>query len=401
MYFPWRASTAHLLHLHGHPPPTPRVCWTLVDGQEVARMTEHTPAEEPVSPEAAEAGPKPTPWWRTRHVLVGAAAAVGAFAILQLALVIHVHYSYEGRYHSLFFPSSAFGLTKVEAEHGQMPVFHAGIQGWDGQFYYHMANDPFGLDPDTGKHIDNVTYRYQRVGVPLLTWAVARGTGQDFTTPFRYPTVQMAMASLGFGVLAGWLSALGVAWWWALCWLLAAGTVHSLFKGLPDAPADAAFAAAFVALWYRRLGWYSAFACLACLIREGYVVVPAAVFLLTAVGLLRWEGEPGLVRRTLLTALPVILVVCWAGYLAQHCGVALTSGQRSPPGRYGWPLQAFWACLMEARAHHLDDEFRYKLFSALTAVVVLALLLRNARRAPALLAVVPYALLMLCLGKII
>jgi hypothetical protein len=46
--------------------------------------------------------------------------------------------------------------------------------GYDGQFFYYIALNPFG-DLKDYRHIDNPPWRYQRIGYPLLAWLFSLG----------------------------------------------------------------------------------------------------------------------------------------------------------------------------------------------------------------------------------
>src|SRR5205814_1864536 len=139
--------------------------------------------------------------------------------------------------------------------------------------------------------------------------------GQTFTSAFVYHLVQLAGAAAGFGLLAGWLVAHGKPWWYALGWLAGVGPGYALLYGLPDPVGDAAFVATLIALWHRRLGWYALAATALCLVREGYVVVPFAVWVATVLNRWTWDCPAGYARRFAFTALPGAVVVGWAVYL--------------------------------------------------------------------------------------
>jgi hypothetical protein len=48
--------------------------------------------------------------------------------------------------------------------------------GYDGQFYYRIACDPFSTQPvAAGVHFDYPVYRLQRIGYPLLVWMLSLG----------------------------------------------------------------------------------------------------------------------------------------------------------------------------------------------------------------------------------
>src|SRR5262245_51336809 len=119
---------------------------------------------------------------RPNWILAATGVGVGVFLGLYAVLAAYTHYVFEGDYSGPLLISNMFGVPKAATENGVRPVYGSTDSGWDGQFYFHIANDPLGL-ADTAKHVDNVPYRYQRIGVPALSWAVSRASGHDFTWP--------------------------------------------------------------------------------------------------------------------------------------------------------------------------------------------------------------------------
>ena len=53
-------------------------------------------------------------------------------------------------------------------------VVYRNCPGYDGQFFYYIALNPFG-DLRDYRHIDSPAWRYQRIGYPLLAWLFALG----------------------------------------------------------------------------------------------------------------------------------------------------------------------------------------------------------------------------------
>ncbi|HEY2784264.1 MAG TPA: hypothetical protein VGJ05_04740 [Fimbriiglobus sp.] len=332
-------------------------------------------------------------------IRAGLIAGVGAFVVLFVLFANWVHHSFEGKYHGPFLASEVFGVPEAARAHGVGPVMTS-VPGWDGQFYFSMANDPLGR-ADTAQHVDSPTYRYQRIGVPAAAFAVSRLTGQSYTSAFVYHLVQLAGAAVGFGLLFGWLVHNGRAGWYALGWLAGAGPAYALLYGLPDAVGDAAFVATLLALWHRRLGWYAVAATTLCLIREGYTVVPFFVWLATATNRWSWNSTAGYARRFFLTALPGIAVLGWAVYLCLHFHVGLLSPERNPPGIYDWPLRAPLRCLLAYVREDNTEWVRYLVTSLFAVLVVLGSAVRVGRTHRAVWFAVPFVAVALCLGRIV
>lgn len=120
-------------------------------------------------------------------------------------------------YHIL--SSEKFGIPGDLVKHGLKPFYKGEDAGWDGQFYYYMANDIFATK-DTAAHIDVPSYRYQRIGLSLYTAIVAKIAGQDWVSLtlyfFSYLALIIAATVVGAGLLAtrGLLPDAGVTGRW-------------------------------------------------------------------------------------------------------------------------------------------------------------------------------------------
>jgi hypothetical protein len=325
--------------------------------------------------------------------------AAAAFALLFTAFTAWVHHTYAGHFDGPFHASHLFGLPDAELAAGLRPVYPYSSSGWDGQFYYHLANDPF-LRADTARHFDNPSYRAQRVGVPLLARALATLAGRSVVPPWLYHALQFGLTCLGFGVLTWWLRRQGKSPWYACAWLCGGGVQLSLPHGLLDAPADALFIAAFAALLSRRLAWYAVAAALLVLTREGFVVFPAAVFLATLCGRVAWD-RPNYWARLAITALPGVVLLAWTGYVAWRLGISLLAPERNIPGLTSKPFVAFWQRLVFDAQNNLLQEGWLTLVTGATLAVLTALALLRARRCLAMACALPFLLLTCCLGTII
>jgi hypothetical protein len=301
-------------------------------------------------------------------------AACLCFAGLQLILTLWCHHVFEGRYESLFLTSESFGLPQRLTDAGVRPVIHRddGHVGWDGQFYLFMADDPLGR-ADTAAHLDTVTYRYQRIGMPALAWLASRVMGQSPTSPWLYLTIQNLLVAIGCGMLVWHLDRLAVSPWLTLAWLASCGTLYTLLYGLPDAAADGLFAVAFVSLRTGKLKTFVIAATLLCLVREAYVLLPAAAFVATLVNKLAWPTTKA--KALAAVAIPVVPTLVWAIYLANHFGIGIGSAERNPAIATGLPFVEFAKSI--AHAWQIDDRqgvaYRAVSMGLLVAVLIGAL----------------------------
>ncbi len=344
-------------------------------------------------------------WW-------GIVWGLSAWIILEGAFIGWVHRNLEGDSHRAFLPGALFEIPEREKAAGFQSVCNI---GYDGQMYYWMSNDILGRR-DAHEHMDEVLYRYQRIGVPMLAGGLATLMGFELTPPLLYHTVQFGLTAAGFGALVYWLLANGLNPAFALGWLVSVGTLQSLWLGILDAPADALFVLTLLAVFAGRLWWYVPLATLLLLAREGYAAYAFAIFAVTvatriawtnAVGERRqlvrfaWRDVTGYWRPVVLTALPGIIMVGWTAYLAVNFHKSPIAA-RENPDMTNWPfymMVKYFGIFFERGNWY---ELRLLVVSAFTLVLVSVLLLRNVRRLPiALVCTLPYVLLTAALGKMV
>lgn len=129
--------------------------------------------------------------WTTRAV--DAMHALAACTVLFLVFSAWVHYALSGHYSWAVLPGANFGQPASLYAAGMTSVERV---GHDGQFYYFMANDPFASG-DAKSHMTDAPYRYQRIGIPIFAWALARCLGVYPTPAFLYHLVNFAFIAIG------------------------------------------------------------------------------------------------------------------------------------------------------------------------------------------------------------
>ncbi len=110
-------------------------------------------------------------------------------------------------------------------------LIHKGSVGYDGQFYYYIAHDPFILGQNYD-HIDFPAYRYQRIIYPLATWLLS------FGQPPLIPWMMVAVNLLGI-LLGTWffiliLKHFGLSPWYGLFYPASWGFLLCLLRSLPE-----------------------------------------------------------------------------------------------------------------------------------------------------------------------
>lgn len=357
-------------------------------------------------------------------ILSTAVFAVG----LTMLMGMWVHHAYQGNWWGPFLPSWTFGIPAVESAHGLEAL---DVEGWDGQFSYYVSNDLLGRF-DAPQHIDMPSYRYQRIGLPLLAAGAARLLGYDYTPPEIYHGVHLALMALGAGMLVSWLRQHKVAGAWTLGWILGAGTLHAFMHGLPDPAADALLLIAMITAWRGQLAFYLPAAIMLPLVREAFLSVIAMIWLLSCMGHICWgdknadtpspNGLHRLVDRAtwlgpklrawvtqcigrhavsaptiLLLSLPGVITVAWQVYMKLHFGIL--------PAREAYmmvdaPLVGIYQMLSRNLTHEWTLELPIFLFGVFTFVVGFVVVLRRCRQHVLFCALVPYFAVLTCVSKV-
>ena len=224
----------------------------------------------------------------------------------------------------------------------------ANSDGYDGQFYYRMAAQPFSLAQRAdGIAFDHPAKRMTRVLYPLLAWVAS--FGRAAAAAWAMFAVNLA----GLGVIA-WLTARLAARWdmpsW-VPWLLVAwpGFVVALTHDTTEIVSTAFLLASLAAYLDRRLVAYATLAGCAVLTRETTLAVCAGLLLHAAVS--RPAGGRARLAGVAACVAPFVAFVVWRQ-------VQAAMFQEAPQAHglaqdLGWPLlgaaRMLLACVTGAR----------------------------------------------------
>jgi hypothetical protein len=195
--------------------------------------------------------------------------------------------------------------------------------GFDGQFYYRLANAPFSTDRFVeGVRFDLPALRAQRVFYPLLAWGASLG-GRPGAVPWALLGVNLA-AMAAVGALSGGLArASGHHALWGLLIAAYPGFAYSLSLDLTEIVATACLLAGLLALRRRRYRAATIALVLAVLTRETTVIVPVGVLLAWGWGRTRatTPSRPRPDARAAATALVALAAfAAWQGWLWHRWG---------------------------------------------------------------------------------
>jgi hypothetical protein len=263
-------------------------------------------------------------------------------------------------------------------------IAHVKGKGYDGQFYYRFAFDPFDWHPTAfGITIDH-PYRYTRIGYSVAAWALSGG-GHGRVLPLVLVFVNLlgvaAMAWLG-GLLA---QEAGRHALWGLLFAAYFGLVVSVGRDTSEPLADACLLSGLLAYRHRRFALAAALITYAVFTNEPVLVLPVVLALTRLWQLGRRQARPG--APDLAWALPGFLYLLLQGI--QHVVVRGTAGGvADASANLTWPFTALVAGLdrdvHRMSWHHLGA-YDYNLieFAALMAFVVAGFLVLRSTTAPA------------------
>lgn len=328
--------------------------------------------------------------WRAAAVNLDSAVVALAISGFFVGVAVHGVKEHEGNYSGFLYLTPPFAAAPVLDDQPELRrSLVLARSGYDGQFMFLMAFDPFltRLDPPQySQVVDSPAYRYGRIGFSALTRLVSGGNPAAFTFTMVWLVV-LGHVAAGFFLLLLARQA-GASPWQALAYVLVPGFLVSVARALPE-PITAALLLAGLWAW---LGSRTrvAIACwsLSLLVRETGIILILAV---VAHGL--WTRRPRRDSLWLLTSF--VPMVAWRLYVGWRLAPAF--GARAwwdNPDDLTLPLLGFvrlWR--INDAAHGLGQAYNVVFPLLLIAAAVLAIAVWKARPGPAAGAAVAYALL--------
>jgi hypothetical protein len=256
--------------------------------------------------------------------------------------------------------------------------------GYDGQFFYRLALNPFNLAHTAyGIRVDR-PYRYMRIGYPWLTWLVS--FGQHVLVPGMLVVVNIAAIG-AIGYLGGMFARQGGRH--ALAGLLLPayfGLLTSLARDTAEPLAAACLLGGLLAVRARRPVLAGLLLAFGALTRETVMVAVAALAIVRIIGAIR--GGPGRARPgrdDLAWALPTAAFAVWQVVVKLAVGTfpLLNDGGRNAGAPFVAPLKALEFNLKHLSGHPFDQYNVWLLeLAILTLFAVAALLCLRSTNAP-------------------
>src|SRR5207249_3234378 len=123
--------------------------------------------------------------------------------------------------------------------------------GYDGQFYFAIAHDPFLTRPETAASLDDSALRYRRILYPLAAWLLAAGSWP--LLPYTLVAVNVIAATALVAIAALAASRAGRSPWWSLALAAFGGVWMPVARDLTE-PLQLVFLAAAMTAASATLG---------------------------------------------------------------------------------------------------------------------------------------------------
>lgn len=214
-----------------------------------------------------------------------------------------------------------------------------GYAGYDGQFYYRLALNPFNWSKTAYGITMDQNYRYTRIGYPFLTWLLSFGQHN------LVPLALVAVNILGVALMA-YLGAIfardnGRHALWGLAFAAYFGLAISVGRDTAEPLAEAMMLAGLLAYRRQRWAWSAAAFAYGAITRETILFAPAAIAVFRLIGFARRTARPGLPD------------LCWlmpaVGYgLMQVLGKLAVGGQSGIAADSGRNLSAPFAPMLRS-----------------------------------------------------
>jgi hypothetical protein len=194
--------------------------------------------------------------------------------------------------------------------------------GYDGQYVYRLARDPLThVATDFGSTLDRPSYRQERIGLPVVAWALSGLTGLSAMVTILLVN---ALAVVGIGWLAaGYAVRHDRSPMWGVLVAAGPGLLIALSRDLTE-PLAIFAALAGLFLWeQRRWAWAAVAFVVAVLTRETTLAIPAGIGIWTVAQGVR-GGRPALRERLprviALVVGPLAVLVAWQLWLTARWG---------------------------------------------------------------------------------
>jgi hypothetical protein len=190
---------------------------------------------------------------------------------------------------------SLFIMSGVKYSHpAQMSprISHVLAAGYDGQFYYRLALNPFNWHPTAYGITMDHNYRYTRIGYPLVAWILSAGQHR------LVPTVLVVINLICVAII-GWLGGKfaresGRHALWGLLFVAYFGLVISVGRDTSEPLADACMLGGLLAYRHSRYVLAALLVAYGVITNEPILVLAVAIALTRLYEMYRRRARPGM-----------------------------------------------------------------------------------------------------------
>ena len=199
-------------------------------------------------------------------------------------------------------------------------ISHVPLKGYDGQFYYRLALNPFNWHQTAYGITMDHPYRYTRIGYPLVAWILSLGQHR------LVPAVLVVINLICIGIV-GWLGGKfaresGRHALWGLLFVAYFGLVISIGRDTSEPLADACMLGGLLAYRHSRYVLAALLITYGVITNEPILVVAVAIAITRLYQMYRRQTKPG--RADLVWVLPGVAYLVLQGI--QHVIVKGTAG---------------------------------------------------------------------------
>jgi hypothetical protein len=244
--------------------------------------------------------------------------------------------------------------------------------GYDGQFYYFAARDPF-LRLEFHKYDDVPAYRYQRIGYPALVRIASLGNPD--LIPLMMLVINIVLIAFSTAIIARLLRQKSMSCWWAMLFPSLSGMLLATIRDLTEPTAVFFLIIAVVAYEKRKYAFFSLLMACSILSRE-MTLAMTAVFLYDSIMVRRsW-------RASLATLLSIAPYAIWCGYLVINTGIfPWQAGQQNFGAPFG-ALASYMAMIFVGHPDHPQVEGYYAAFFVSAQLLTLVYALKASWQKP-------------------
>lgn len=235
--------------------------------------------------------------------------------------------------------------------------------GYDGQFYYRLALDPFtSKRTDFGVTLDIPSYRHQRILYPFMAWALSAGN----TNLIPWMMLLINYSALCF---LGWLGGVYAQTFkqhalWGLFLSLYPASLLSLTRDLVELLEVSLLVSSLLLLHRGKQLWGAILLTLATLTKETALLLAGASMLSYVVG---WRGGEKESMRWRYFTLPIVIFLIWQTALLINWGELPVLASKMG---FGIPFSGFISFFLDAST--LQTRLQRRAFPELILLIVFA-----------------------------